>query len=78
LNIYEMPRDLIDFQVAKKILNNKLEIKLTVGDILAQAYTLYYKYDPNPSNTNYDPSRDKIINTIKYGTTTTVALRYIF
>ncbi len=78
LSIYEMPRDLLDFQISKKIIGNKLEIKLTVGDILSQAYTLYYKFEPNPSNTNYNPSQDKIINTVNYGTTTTVALRYIF
>ena len=78
MSIYEMPRDLLDFQVSKKILANKLEIKLTVGDILAQAFTLYYKFEPNPSNTEYNPSQDKIINTVNYGTTTTIALRYLF
>jgi hypothetical protein len=77
-NIYEKPRDLLDFQVSKKFLNKKVEAKITLSDILAQAHTLYYKYDVNPSNTNYDGSTDKIINTIKYGTTATLALKYTF
>jgi TonB-dependent receptor len=78
LNIFERPRDVIDFQVTKKILSNKLELKLTLSDLLAQAYTWYYKYDPNPSNTGYKASEDKIINSIKYGTTGTLSLRYNF
>jgi outer membrane receptor protein involved in Fe transport len=77
-NIYEKPRDLLDFQVSKKFLNNKFETKLTIGDILAQAHTLYYKYEVDPSNTNYNPSTDKIINTIKFGTTATLAIKYNF
>lgn len=75
-NIYEKPRDVMDFQVGKKFFHNKLETKITVSDILAQSYTWYYKYDVNPSNTNYKASTDKIINSSKYGTTTSLSLRY--
>ncbi|GAO42027.1 putative TonB-dependent receptor [Flavihumibacter petaseus NBRC 106054] len=78
LNIFERPRDVVDLQISKMFLRNRLEIKLTVSDLLAQPFTWYYKYDPNPSNLNYIAGEDRIINSIKYGSTTTLALKYIF
>ena len=78
LNIYERPRDVVDFQVTKKFGKEKFEAKLTVGDILAQAYSLYYKYDPNPSSTGYDPAMDKLITSFKYGTNVALSFRYNF
>ncbi len=78
LNIFERPRDVVDFQVSKKMFKNKLEAKITISDILAQPFTWYYKYDVNPSNTNYKSGEDKIINSTKYGTTSTLSLRYNF
>ena len=78
LNIFEKPRDVVDFQVSKKILAKRLEAKITISDIFAQAFTWYYKYDVNPKNTNYIAADDKIINSIKYGTTGVLSLRYSF
>ncbi|MEO8404503.1 MAG: TonB-dependent receptor [Chitinophagaceae bacterium] len=78
LNIFEKPRDVVDFQISKKMANNKLEVKLTLSDLLAQSFTWYYKYDVNPSNTNYKAAEDKKIISNKYGTTATLALRYSF
>jgi hypothetical protein len=78
LDIFEKPRDLVDVQVSKKLFSNKLEAKLTVADIFAQPFAWYYKYEANSSNTNYKASQDKIINSIKYGTTATLSLRYSF
>ncbi|WP_205508673.1 TonB-dependent receptor [Longitalea arenae] len=78
LDIYERPRDVLDFQVSKKLMNNKLEAKLSVSDILAQPFAWYYKYEVNPSSTGYKASTDKIMNSIKYGTTAVLSLRYNF
>jgi hypothetical protein len=78
LNIFEKPRDVMDVQVTKKLFNNRMEAKLTVADIFAQAYTWYYKYEPNPSNINYSAAKDKVINSIRYGSTATLSLRYSF
>jgi TonB-dependent receptor len=78
LNIFERPRDVIDFQLGKKLVSNKLELKLTISDILAQKFTWYYKYDPNTSQTGYKASDDKIINTTRFGSTATLAIRYNF
>ncbi|MEX6690266.1 TonB-dependent receptor [Danxiaibacter flavus] len=77
-NIFEKPRDVIDLQLTKKFYGSKLEIKLTVSDLLAQANQWYYKFESGTSNTGYNPSTDKIIYAYKYGTTSTLAIRYNF
>lgn len=78
LNIYERPRDVVDVQISKKFAHKKLEAKLTVSDILAQPFAWYYKFEPNPSNINYNAATDKIINSFRYGATTTLSLKYNF
>ncbi len=67
-NIFEMPRDLIDLQASKKILKGKAEIKLAIVDLLAQPYRWFYKFDATPKNNYFDASKDKFINSAKYGT----------
>ena len=67
-NIFEMPRDLIDLQASKKILKGKAEIKIAVVDLLAQPYRWFYKFDADPKNNYFDASKDKFINSAKYGT----------
>ncbi|WP_018616559.1 TonB-dependent receptor [Segetibacter koreensis] len=78
LNIYEKPRDMFDVQITKKLAKNKFEIKLTISDILAQSYSWYYKFDPKATNINFKAGEDRIINSYKYGTTTTVSFKYNF
>jgi TonB-dependent receptor len=75
-NIFEKPRNVLDFQVSKKIMNGRMELKLTVSDILAEPYTWYYKYQPDPAKLAYNPSQDRIVNNYKYGTTIYLAVRY--
>ena len=50
-------------------MQGKMELKLTVSDILAEPYTWYYKYQADPTKLSYDPSQDRIVNTYKFGTT---------
>jgi len=69
LNIFENSRDLIDAQVSKKVLKDKVELKLTISDLLAQPYNWYYKFDANPKNNAFDPANDKVINSVRLGTT---------
>lgn len=73
---YEKPRDLLDFQVTKKVIRNKGEIKLNISDIFSQPIAWYYKF--GNGNTAYKSKDDKIINSFKPGTTFTLALRYSF
>ncbi len=55
-----------------------MELKLTVSDILAQSFDLYYKFDPDPSNINYNAATDKKIVSNHFGTTTTLTIKYKF
>lgn len=77
-NIFEKPRDVVDFQISKKFMGDRLQVKLTISDLLAQPYTWYYKYDQNPSKINYNASTDRLVNTYKYGTTSSLEVRYSF
>jgi len=77
-NIFEAPRDVLDVQVSKKLLKDKLELKLTLSDLLAQPYRWYYKFDPAATHTAYDPAKDAIIRSFTFGTTATIGLRYHF
>jgi TonB-dependent receptor len=52
-DIYENPRDLVDFQIGKRLMKNKAEIKLNVSDIFAQSIRLYTNFD---SKTSYNPN----------------------
>jgi hypothetical protein len=53
-------------------------VKLSVSDILAQPFVWYYKFDSNPSTISYKASEDRIINSGKYGTTSTLSLKWKF
>jgi hypothetical protein len=75
-NIFEKPRDVMDIQLSKKFFNKKLEARLTLTDVFAPAFVWYYKFEENPSKIDYNPSTDRILNSIKYGSTTSLSLRY--
>ena len=77
-NIFEKPRDVLDFQISKRFMNKKFEIRLTVNDILANAFIWYYKYEENPSKIDYDSSKDRVMLNTNYGTTTSLSLKYSF
>jgi TonB-dependent receptor len=77
-NIFERSRDVLDFQLSKKFLNKRLETKFTISDIFAQPFTWYYKYEADPSKTNYTAATDRILNSYKFGTTLSLELRYNF
>lgn len=77
LDTYEKPRDVVDFQIGKRLLGNAAELKLSIADIFAQPIALYYKY-PGTDKTAFDPANDKVINALKPGTTFSIAFKYNF
>ncbi len=77
-NIFEKPRNVLDFQVSKKLMRGNMELKLTISDILAEPFTWYYKYQADPKKLEYDPSQDRVVNTYKFGTMIYLAVRYNF
>lgn len=71
--IWEASRPLIDFQIAKKILKNKAELKLNMSDVLNQS-TNYY-IDVN-QNSQYDKRADALAIRRKYGTNVSFSFAY--
>lgn len=74
-DIYEAPRPLLDLQLAKKLLQKKLEIKLNITDIFNQTQYFYQNAGTKESfQKNTDPSRF----TRKPGTTFNLTFNYAF
>ena len=75
-DIYEKPRNVLDFQISRKAFNNKGEWKLSVSDILNNKYAFY----DNPSTkAGYKYSEgDRINYGYSPGTTITVGFSYDF
>ncbi len=53
-DVYDRERTVIDFQIAKTFLDNKVEVKLNIRDLLAQNITTYFDYDKTQSFTEKD------------------------
>jgi outer membrane receptor protein involved in Fe transport len=72
-DIYERPRDLVDFQLSKRILKKKGELKLQVSDIFNQAVYLYENVD---SQKSYSRHTDRLFSSYKPGTTISIGFSY--
>jgi hypothetical protein len=73
-DIYEMPRNIMDFTLSK-MLTKHLELKLGVGDVFNQPMTLLQ--DANADG-KFSRSDDQIIQNYRYGRTYSVGLGYRF
>jgi hypothetical protein len=74
-DIYEKPRHLLDFQVAKRVLAKKGEVRLTVSDIFNMDILLYEKPFAKERRA-YDPNVDRIFTRFTPGTTFTLGFTY--
>lgn len=74
-DIYEAPRALLDFQIAKKLLNNKAEVKLNISDILNRMQYFYQNANPNKDQ-DFQKNRDAYRFTRKFGTTFGITFNY--
>ncbi|HET7899320.1 MAG TPA: outer membrane beta-barrel protein, partial [Flavisolibacter sp.] len=76
-DIYEAPRPMLDFQITKKLLKQKAEVRLNVSDILNK--TLYFYQNPKAGeSTGFDKNSDAYRFTRKYGTTYSLVFNYSF
>jgi hypothetical protein len=66
-DIYENGRTVIDFQIAKKVMKEKGELKLNIGDILNQK-AVFYQNTGDFTKRAFKDSEDNIWNTFRYGT----------
>lgn len=72
-DIYEKPRNLVDFQVSQKIMKKKGEVRLTVSDIFNQPFATYENRDDKKT---FNSSIDKTFSSYTPGTTITVGFTY--
>jgi len=73
-DIYQMPRNIIDFNVSKKFKNN-IEMKLGLGDLLNQEVLLLQ--DAN-KNGKFERKEDQIIQRYRPGMTVSFGVSYKF
>jgi outer membrane receptor protein involved in Fe transport len=72
-DVYEAPRALIDFQLAKKVLKNKGEVKLTISDLLNSTQYFYQNVNEKKS---FQKNVDAYRFTRKYGSTYNLTFNY--
>lgn len=74
-DIWENGRDMIDIQIGKSFLKNKMEARLNIKDLLAQNH---YFFQDNNHNSKLDVSSDNLIWVTNYGQTCSMSLSYKF
>lgn len=74
-DIYERPRNQVDFQLAKKVFNKKGEVKITWADLLNPAFYFYENVDKKKA---FSEGTDRLFNSYKPGSTITVGFTYDF
>lgn len=74
-DIYEAPRPLLDFQLAKKLLKNKAEARLGISDILNRTQYFYQNADP-AREVNFQKGKDAYRFTRQFGTTYSLTFNY--
>ncbi len=72
-DIYEKPRDLLDFQVSQKVFRKKGEVRLTVSDILNQQVLTYQNIDKAKA---YKKGTDILFSSYTPGTIFTIGFNY--
>ena len=73
--IWENPRPVLDFQIAKKVLKSKGEVKLNVSDIINKQVIFY---TDNNDNKKYDKGIDPYAIKKKYGSNISITFGYNF
>jgi outer membrane receptor protein involved in Fe transport len=75
-DIWEAPRPLFDFQIAKKLVKNKAELRFNVSDILNRR--AYYYHDQDENGSYKTASSDRIAIKRNFGTNFSVTFGYTF
>lgn len=71
--IWENPRPLLDFQIAKKVLKNKGEVKMNISDIINKEAVFYTDLN---TNKKYDANTDAFAIKRKFGTNFSFSFSY--
>ena len=73
--IWEASRPLLDFQLAKKIIGNKGELKLNISDLLNSEAKFYHDINKDKK---FGAANDALAISKKYGTTVSITFGYNF
>jgi TonB-dependent receptor len=73
--IWEAPRPLLDFQIAKKIIGEKGQIRLNVSDVINQRARFYHDLN---ADGKFSGAKDALAISRNYGTNVTVTFGYTF
>jgi outer membrane receptor protein involved in Fe transport len=73
LDLWEQGRTVVDMQVSKTLLKNKLDLKLNVRDLLRQKQIFYFELN---ENSKYDEGTDLIYNTRSFGSVISLTASY--
>nr|WP_305121160.1 TonB-dependent receptor [Pedobacter xinjiangensis] len=74
-DVYEAPRNILDFQLSKRIIKKKGEVKLNVSNIFDSDAKFYQDLNEND---RYDNSSDQLINSVQYGRSVSLSFGYRF
>jgi hypothetical protein len=74
-DIYERPRDQVDFQLAYKVMNKRGEFRFTVADMLNQPY---YFYENINDKAAFQKGTDRVWYNYTPGTTVSIGFTYDF
>lgn len=72
-DIYEAPRPVLDFQLSKKIIKNKGELRLNIADLLNQTQYFYQNTD---DKTGFRKGKDPVRFSRKFGTGFGITFNY--
>lgn len=75
-DIYENARDVLDFQISKRVLKSQAEIKLNVGDILNQRTVFYQNNEGNSKRAYEGAGIDRMINSSRLGSNISLSFSY--
>jgi hypothetical protein len=75
-DVYEAPRSLLDFQITKKVIKSKGEVRLTASDILNRRQ--YFYQNTVGGKTGLEKGQDAYRFSRKFGTTISATFNYTF
>lgn len=74
-DIYERGRNVLDFQVSKKLMKNNAELRLNLSDVLNEKVIFYQNLD---GNTIYHAAKDNLMNSAITGRGASLSFTYNF
>jgi outer membrane receptor protein involved in Fe transport len=77
-DIWEAPRPLVDFQVSKKLLNNKGEVRLNISDLLNKRLFFYQNTEVDAKSQEFNMNTDAVRFSRRFGTNVSISFGYNF